>query len=261
MLKKIKYSVMGLLVLLLTVLSVLTYANTSWSNQEITVSSHYIEPTSHYIEPTESIAFAIDPSIYIFNSHPLEMIGSSFYDLSVGEASIIDLSHMLADHLALHGISPLVEQRRVDQMLSENNWRYHMSYRAARSLLLDAINHYSTLELFVDLHRDGVAREYATAEIDGIFYARVLFVIGTDNPVGYNENYEVARQLHNLLEERKPGISRGIFFSGGSGRDGIYNQDISPMVQLIEVGTVESTVYEVSRTVEILAEVLAEYIY
>ena len=59
----------------------------------------------------------------------------------------------------------------------------------------------------------------------------------------------------------KQAISRSIFYSGDSpGRDGVYSQDISPMVQLIEIGTITSTVEEVSRSVEILADVLAEYI-
>jgi len=201
-----------------------------------------------------------EPRVYLFNAHPLEMIGSSFYNLFEGEMSIVELTYVLADQLESHGISTLVEHRSVDDLLRSNGWEFYMSYYAARPFVLDAMEAHSSLEFFIDLHRDGVPREYATVMIDGQSYARILFVVGTDNPEGYAESYAVARELHYLLEERKPGISRGIFRSGGSGRDGVYSQDISPMLVVIELGTVETTVEEAERTVEVLAEVLATYL-
>lgn len=220
-------------------------------------SNHKLEeptqlaPLTHVVE---------EPRIYLFNSHPLEMIGSTHDNLFVGDMSIVELTHILATHLESHGASTRVEERDVDEKLTENNWEFYMSYYAAGYFVQDAIEQYPSLEFFVDLHRDGVSHEYATAEINGQRYAQVLFVIGTDNPMGYAENYAVATDLHNMLEARKPGISRGIFFSGGSGRDGVYNQDISPMLQVVELGTIDSTVEEASRTVEVLAEVLADYV-
>lgn len=207
----------------------------------------------------ESVAEAF-PIIYLFNAHPLEMIGSTHDNLFSGEMSIVELTHTLANHLESHGVPTLVEERDVDEKLSTNNWEFYMSYYAAGYFVRDIMAQYPSLEFFVDLHRDGIPHHYATASIAGESYARILFVIGTDNPRGYTENYAVARELHNMLEERRPGISRGIFFSGGPGRDGVYSQDISPLVQLIELGTVDSTVEEASRTIEVLAEVLAEYL-
>jgi len=201
-----------------------------------------------------------EPRVYLFNAHPLEMIGSSFHNLFEGEMSIVELTHVLADQLESHGISTLVEHRSVDDVLTDNGWGFYMSYYAARPFVLDAMAAHSSLEFFIDLHRDGIPLEYATVEINGQAYARILFVVGTDNPEGYAESYAVARELHYLLEERKPGISRGIFRSGGSGRDGVYSQDISPMLVVIELGTVETTVEEAERTVEVLAEVLAAYL-
>jgi len=200
------------------------------------------------------------PIVYLFNSHPHEMIGSTYDNQFVGDMSIVELTHILANFLEFHGIATLIEDRCVDARLRENNWEFYMSYYAARYYLVDAMQRYPNMEFFVDLHRDGIPHEYATVEINGANYARILFVIGTDNPY-YEASREVARQLDEMLEERKPGISRSIFYSGDSpGRDGVYSQDLSPMVQLIEIGTITSTVEEVSRSVEILAEVLAEYI-
>jgi len=200
------------------------------------------------------------PNVYIFNTHPLEMIGSTFADLFVGEMNIVELSHILANRLESLGISTLVEERCTNERLLTNGWRFYRSYYASRYFLYDVTERYPSLQFFVDLHRDGIPHQYARVDIDNRPYARVLFVVGTDNPIGYDASYEMARTLHDMMEERRPGISRGLWLSGGEGRNGVYNQDFASTLQLIELGTVETTTYEAMNTIEILAEVLAEFI-
>jgi len=213
------------------------------------------------VDPNSEYSYAEDePVLYLFNAHPLELIGSTYDNQFEGEMSIVELTHIMAELMETHDIPTIVEERCVDTKLHENGWDFALSYYAARYFVFDAIEQQPSLEFFLDVHRDGIPHEYATVEIDGANYARILFVIGTDNP-NYDASYEVARQLTDMLEERKPGITREIFFSGDSpGRDGVYSQDISPMVHLVEVGTITSTVEEAQRTIEILAEVVAEFI-
>jgi len=201
-----------------------------------------------------------EPLIYIFNSHPQEMISGTFADLRIGEMSVIDLSHVMANIFADYGIPSLVEDRNVVDVLRANDWNYAASYQASRIFIEERIHQYPTLQFFFDLHRDAVAWDTARIDIDGRPYARILFVIGDDNPAGYAENYQMARRLHYMLEEQRPGISRGIMISGGPGRNGVYNQDIASTLQLIEIGTVETTVEEALNTMEVLADVLAAYI-
>ena len=201
-----------------------------------------------------------EPLVYIFNSHPAEMIGGTMADLTIGEMNIVSLSHVMGNIFEEYGIPSLVEDRNVIDVLRANNWNFAASYRASRIFIEERIHQYPTLQFFLDLHRDGIPHELARVDINGRPYARIIFVIGSDNPAGYEENYRMAQQLHDLLEERRPGISRGIMVSGGPGRNGIYNQDIAPTMQLIEVGTVETTIEEAMNSMEILADVLAEYI-
>jgi len=234
----------------------------SWQREEDFVRSNQL---IHETEDVEAIPAATyinsdAPLVYIFNAHPNEMIGSSFADLSVGEMNVIELSHVMAGILEDHGIPSLVEDRSVVTLLRENDWNFAASYRAARIFIEERINQYSSLQFFFDLHRDGIAHDLARIDIDGRPYARVLFVIGSDNPAGYEENYQMARVLHNMLEERRPGISRGISVQGGPYKNGVYNQDVSPTLQLFEIGTVETTVEEAMNTMEVFSEVLAEYI-
>ena len=201
-----------------------------------------------------------EPLVYIFNSHPQEMIGGTFADLRIGQMNVVELSHVMANIFEEYGIPSIVEDRCVIDILRGNNWNFTESYQASRIFIEERIHQYPTLQFFFDIHRDGVVWDLARVDINGSPYAQVLFVIGADNPAGFNDNYMMARRLHNILEERRPGISRGIMVSEGFGRNGIYNQDVASTLQLIEIGTVETTIEEAMNTMEILADVLAEYI-
>lgn len=210
-------------------------------------------PQARYINSDE-------PLVYIFNSHPHEMIGSTFADVNIGEMNVIELSHMMAYIFEDYGIPSLVEDRDVRHIINANGWVFDDSYRASRIFIEERINQYPSLQFFFDLHRDGIARELATTTIGGQNYARVLFVIGGNNPAGHVENFEMAYRLHTMLEEVRPGLSRGIQIHTGLGQNGVYNQDVASTLQLIEIGTVETTVEEAMNTMEILADVLAAYI-
>ena len=209
--------------------------------------------------PTPTYINSDEPLVYLYNSHPEEMIGSTFADRFVGEMNVTEFSHRLATIFESHGIASLVEDRSVLDIMRANDWRFEQSYQASRIFVEERINQHPTLQFFFDLHRDGIPHNLARIDIDDNAYARILFVIGEDNPVGYAENYAMARTLHNMLEEVRPGISRGISISGGAMRNGVYNQDVARTLQLIEIGTVETTVEEAINTIEVLAEILVEY--
>jgi len=210
-------------------------------------------PQARYINSDE-------PLVYIFNSHPHEMVGSSFADVNIGEMSVIELSHMMANIFEDYGIPSLVEDRDVRHIINANGWVFDDSYRASRIFIEERIRQYPSLQFFFDIHRDGIARELATITINGQTYGRILFVIGGNNPAGHIENFEMAYRLHTMLEEVRPGLSRGIQVHTGAWQNAVYNQDIASTLQLIEIGTVETTAEEAMNTMEILADVLATYI-
>lgn len=201
-----------------------------------------------------------EPLVYLFNSHPAEMIGATFADRYVGEMNIVEVSHLMAEAFREHGITALVEERSVLDILAARSWSFPRSYDASRVFLEETINQYDSLRFFFDIHRDGIPRHLGTVEIDGVSYARVLLVIGLRNPVGHQANYKVAREIHERLEARYPGLSRGIQLHGSFDQEGNYNQDLGATVQLFEIGTVESTAEEAKNTVRALTSVLAEYI-
>lgn len=116
-----------------------------------------------------------------------------------------------------------------------------------------------TLTYFIDIHRDSIKKSISTITIDGIDYAKVLFILGLENE-NYKENQLMIEYINNMLNQKYPGLSRGIYKKQGSGVNGIYNQDFSPHCILIEFGSSTNTIDEVYNSVIAVGNVLSEYI-
>lgn len=95
-------------------------------------------------------------------------------------------------------------------------------------------------------------RERTTVEINGQTYARTFFIIGSRNN-DYEQNLAFAEQFHNMIEEAYPGLSRGVAVKNAT-----YNQSLSQNKLLIEIGGIDNILEESYRTVQALAEVIAD---
>ena len=56
-------------------------------------------------------------------------------------------------------------------------------------------NEYNSLEYFLDIHRDSVNGNITTTEINGVKYAKVMFVLGLENEDDMEEMQELITQL------------------------------------------------------------------
>ena len=201
-----------------------------------------------------------DPLVYIFNSRDGELYEEGLINTSFGRTlSVVDLSYMVASHLQEQNINTLVESRSAGSVVSKNGWGYSLSYKASRMHLEDTASQYGSLRYFIDFHRDSGSYEKNVISIDGKSYAKVMFVLGTDNE-RYKENEVILNELNAMLNEKYPGLSKGIRPNGGYGYNGVYNQDFATTMILIEVGVEKNTYEEVSNSAKAVAEILAEYI-
>lgn len=226
--------------------------NDDYSNME------QLKKISSYIEDP----YPIDvnkPKIYLYNTHQLENYNNHNLDIYNITPNVLMASYILKEKLNKLGISTIVEDTNLSEFLSVNNWNHASSYKATRLLLLDKINKYDSLEYFIDIHRDSVGSDITTVSINNKKYARVLFVLGLENK-NYNKNLEVITKLNNLIKKKYPSLTRGIYKKEGPGVDGVYNQDISSNCILIEIGGVDNTIEEVFRTIEVLAELIKEWV-
>ena len=202
---------------------------------------------SSYKEATEKTKEE-KPIIYLYNSHPTEEYKAS----NLGEYSInptvIMNNYIMEGIFNKRGYKTYVEESSVKNILDDKNWNYASSYKASRMLLENAKINNPTLKYFIDIHRDSLEKNKTTVTIEGKDYAKIIFLLGLENP-NYEENNEFIEKINNKVDLYYPGLSKGIYKKEGPGVNGVYNQDFSNRVILIEIGGYENTTSEVLNTI------------
>ena len=178
--------------------------------------------------------------IYIYNTHDKEKYNDN--------TTVLDASNMLSNNLKKLGIDSIVEEDQVSNYVNLNLTNYQVSKK-----FIEKIKDEENILYYIDIHRDSVNN--TTLVINGKSYAKILFVLGLDNP-NYYENKKNMEKMNNYLNQHYPGVSKGILEKKGSGVDGVYNQDIDKNVILIEIGGVENNYDEVNNSTEIIALML-----
>lgn len=219
--------------------------------KEETVSNNYDSIENVVVEENKDI-------VYIYNTFQTDKYKSNYFNSYSVSSYVTQASFMLKEYLSSFNIGSIVEEESVVKVLKEQNIMYSNTYAASRILMEEASKNHPDLEMFFDLQVSDYEREATTVEINGENYAKILFVVGTDNGT-YLENQEFATELNGILESINPALSRGVSLRGGVGYQGVYNQDFSSKVLLIQVGGINNTIDEVNRSMKILAEVIATY--
>ena len=214
-------------------------------------SSDYEKITSHLkINTTVD-----DPIVYIYNTHQLE----TYYSSDKMHPNVMMAAFLLGEKLNKMGISTLVEDTNMDEFIKTMNLPSDELYGASRAFINQARSKYPNLKFFIDIHRDSISKDISTINIDGKNYARVLFVLGMNNP-NCEENRMVFEDINNRLSKYYK-LSRGIYeISLDYEWNEAYNQDISKNAMLIELGGVDNTMEEVLNTIDILSKELGDYI-
>lgn len=198
-------------------------------------------------------------TVYLYNTFQTDQYKNNYFSsYSIG-AYVLQASFILSEYLKDYGIGSLVEEESMAKVLKEENISYTNSYAASRILLEKRVEENPSLAYYFDLQVSDYEKEATTVEIDHVSYAKILFVVGTDNG-NYVANQSFAMRLNEILEEKYQELSRGVSLRGGVGYQGVYNQDFSSRALLIQVGGIHNTIDEVNRSLNILADVLATYI-
>ena len=199
------------------------------------------------------------PVVYIFNTHQTEGYKSNLLESFNINNTVYLASHILGEYLNDLGVGVVVEENSIVDVLNANGWKYGRSYKASRVLMEEAYKNNPTLNFFIDLHRDSASYERTFIKIEGVGYAKVLFVVGLEHD-GYEANLELAKKLNEKIKVKYPGLSRGVLEKKGVGVNGIYNQDFNKNTILIEVGGQYNYIEEVNNTLKIISQVIYEYL-
>ncbi|MFA9557257.1 stage II sporulation protein P [Evansella sp. AB-rgal1] len=169
------------------------------------------------------------------------------------------LGEHLGKTLESKGIPVLWDDTDYTKMTEEQNLEFGESHNVARENINTTINNHDSIKMVFDIHRDSQRRKITTTTINGEEVAKIVFVISRNHP-NYQQNLKFAHKLHELLEERYPGLSRGVYIpaSSSSERNSNYNQDLHEKSVLLDIGGVDNTLQEVNRSVEFLAEIIGE---
>jgi stage II sporulation protein P len=125
------------------------------------------------------------------------------------------------------------------------------AYARSRATALAALRGLSDPVIVLDIHRDATTYRAPVGDTQA---AGILLVVARQNP-WWQWNYAFAQNLQDRLEQAAPGLSRGIRIL-----DGRYNQDLSPLALVVEIGGAESTLQECLVAARIFAGALADYV-
>jgi stage II sporulation protein P len=162
----------------------------------------------------------------------------------------------LAQKLEQEGIGAVHSDKNYPAI--EKSFNYYYSYKYSLKTLQEASSSHPDLKFYFDIHRDSQRREKTTVRINGKDYAQIYFIIGGKNP-NWKENEQFSSQIHQTIEAKYPGISKGSFAKAAEG-NGVYNQNFSANSVLIEIGGVDNSLEECYRTADVLAEAIAEVV-
>src|SRR5690606_10481225 len=125
------------------------------------------------------------------------------------EVNVTKVGEMLAQELEARGIGTEVDKTNMDKYLKSKGYNYYQSYKASGEIFASAMNNNRDLNYFIDIHRDAHRKDKTTITLNGKEYAKIAFIVGTDNPQ-FEKNSALAKELHQILEKKYPGLSRGV---------------------------------------------------
>lgn len=204
----------------------------------------------------------VTKEVLIYHSHPREAYNPLLSSASTNpnsaspKATVNRVGDYVAKRLEQQGVGTFHAQEDYVTTIQDYNWNY--SYKYSRQTVKEAMSMNKQLTYLIDIHRDSQRHAKTTATINGKGYAKLYFIIGHDNK-NWRQNEAFANRIHAKLEQKYPGLSRGIWGKDkGGGNNGEYNQSLSPNGILVEVGGIDNNDEELKRTSEVLADAIAE---
>lgn len=202
-------------------------------------------------------------SVFIYHSHSWEGYLPLINDEDVkpsdsssvnNNENVVVVGSMLSKKFKEYGINTIHNASNVAKALKDKGWDYRNSYTLTHQYVETATSKNPNIDYYIDIHRDSARKESTTSTINGKSYARLYFVVGKAHE-NYEENLSFAKEIHEKLEKRYPGISKGIYVKTKAEGNGVYNQDISNKSLLIEVGGIDNNKKELANTVDAFADV------
>lgn len=198
------------------------------------------------------------PQILIYHTHSQEGFADSTGDAST---SIVGVGEYLNQLLGSYGFHVLHHTGEYDVETRDN------AYSKAGPAVEQILRENPSIEIVIDLHRDGVPEgTHLVTEQGGKEMASIMFFNGlsrttANGDIGYlpnpyiQDNLAFSLQMQLAAKQYYPGFSRAIYLKGYR-----YNMHYCPKTLLVEVGAQTNTVQEAMNAMEPLADIIAKVI-
>ena len=194
----------------------------------------------------------VKPKVYIYCTHENETYNDS-------KTTVKNAAYLLKEEFNKYNIDTFIEEGNITDFLITNNMDYGYSYVASRYFIENNIRE-NNYNLIIDLHRDAVPYDASFISFNNLPYAKILFVVGEEQD-NYQENYDLAIKINEIINNKFPNLSRGVMLKSGPYVNGIYNQDLSNKMILLELGGDNNSVEEIKNTIQLIAPILGDYLY
>ena len=204
-----------------------------------------------------------EPQVLIYHTHSQE----AYADSAPGDPSMTvqgvgeELARILTEQ---YGLTVLHNTTQFDMM--EGELERSSAYSYAKAELEQILEEYPSIQIIIDLHRDGVPDDlHLATEVNGKSTAQIMFFNGLsqdlDGPIDrlpnpYREdNLAFSFQMYIAAQSAYPGFCRDIYLKGYR-----YNLHFRPRSVLLEVGAQTNTYEEAVNAMEPFADILAQVV-
>lgn len=148
-----------------------------------------------------------------------------------------------------------LEEKDINVLYSDNMHLPHDrgAYRRSRDTALELLE--QKPDAIFDLHRDAAPIDAYAAQVEEEWVTKIQFVVGRQNP-SYSVTRRFAYDLKGLADKVYPGLVKGVFMGWGN-----YNQDLTPLNLLLEVGAHQNSKEAAEGGIALFADVVALYFY
>lgn len=200
------------------------------------------------------------PKILIYHTHSQEMFADSVEgDASTSIVGIGDyLTALLNDTYHIPTMHHTAVYDLIDGKLDRS-----LAYDLAKPDLQKILDENPSIEVVIDLHRDGVNEgTHLVTEVNGKPTAQIMFFNGlsktrANGEIDYlanpyiQDNLAFSLQMQVAANNEYPGFTRRIYLRGYR-----YNMHFKPKSLLVEAGAQTNTVEEMRNAMEVLADLL-----
>jgi len=170
-----------------------------------------------------------------------------------------DGTHSIYGRGGIHEVgvafSEALQEKNIDVIHAQNLHLPHDrgAYRRSRNTVLELLD--KNPDVIFDVHRDAAPWDVYAVPVDDQWVAGVQFVVGRQNP-SFVVTRRFAYDLKGLADRVYPGLVRGVLLGWGN-----YNQDLTPLKLLLEVGSHQNTREAAEDGAVLFADVVALYFY